>query len=190
MMSSTRTNDLSTPLLSNHQRKEDDAKNLECDEEEGCMPRCLKIVYDEELQYSQSSCDQKEYSCSRCDLLLFVLLHSLMLRTFGVALYASPIWLWLNCNIILFVIVAYLYKQTIKDCKPTCSAVVLLPELLQIIILSVMMFDKEFDVALVLMSISSLCLSLLTAVASGEWQAVSGAFNFDQPKSLLDIVLF
>jgi hypothetical protein len=161
------TNDLSTPLLSNHQRKEDDAKDLKCDEEEGYMPRCLQTKYGEELQDSQSSSDQNEQSCYRCSLLLFVLLHFLILKTFGVALYTSPIWLWLNCNIdlILFVIVAYLYKQVIKDCKPTCSAVVLLPELLQIIILSVMMFDK-FEVALLLMSIGSLCLSLLTAVAS------------------------
>jgi hypothetical protein len=42
------TNDLSTHLLGNHQHKEDDENDLNCDEEEGCMP------YDEEYEESRN----------------------------------------------------------------------------------------------------------------------------------------
>jgi molybdopterin-binding protein len=45
------TNDLSVHLLGSHQHKGDDENDLDCDEEEGCMPSCSpKIMYDEDLK--------------------------------------------------------------------------------------------------------------------------------------------
>jgi hypothetical protein len=35
-----------------------------------------------------------------------------------------------NCSIFLFVITAAIYRQAIKDFKPTCFAVILLPDIL------------------------------------------------------------
>jgi hypothetical protein len=138
-------NDLSTHLLGNHQHKEDDENGLNCDEEEGCMP------YDEEYEESQSSSDKNEQSY----LLLFVL-HFLLFETFGMALYASPVWvLMVNCSIVLFVIVASIYTQAMKDWKPSCSAIVFfLPEILQIIILSVMIFSNVGALCLLLVIIN------------------------------------
>jgi hypothetical protein len=141
------------------------------------------MPYDEEYQKPQSSSDKNEQSY----LLLFVL-HVLLFESFGMALYAPPVWflkincniilfvivasiylyaspVWflkINCNIILFVIVASIYKQAMKEWKPTCSAVVLLPEILQIIILSVMILSSV-DAACLLLVISNFCLAVLAA---------------------------
>jgi hypothetical protein len=55
------TNDLSTHLLGNLQpEEEDDGHHPDYDEEKGCMPCFLKILYDEELEDSQSSSDDKQ----------------------------------------------------------------------------------------------------------------------------------
>ena len=157
------TIDLSVYLLGNHQLKRDDENDLECDEEEGCMPSCSpKILYDElEEDYSQSSSSDKN---EHHYLLSLFILHVLLFETFGVALYASHIWLDVNCSIILFVIISFIYKQAIKDCcyKPTRSTVFFLPELLQIKMLSLVIFDKV-DAALLLLLISILCLAFWVA---------------------------
>jgi hypothetical protein len=54
------TNDLSTHLLGSRQHEEDDARDAVYDEEESGIPCSLKIVYDEELEDSQSSSDNKQ----------------------------------------------------------------------------------------------------------------------------------
>jgi hypothetical protein len=148
-------NDLSTHLLG-----QDDEHDPDCDEEEGCMPCSVKILYEEELEDSQSSSDNGH------SIFLSYVLHFLLFETFfDVAVYVSPVWLKVNCSIILFVFISSVYKKVIKDCKPTCSAVVLLPELLQIIILSLTIFDKVVA-ALLLLMISNLCLAVLAAASS------------------------
>jgi membrane-associated HD superfamily phosphohydrolase len=175
MMSST--NDLSTHLLGNRQHEEDDERDLDCcDEEEGCMPCSLKIMYDEELEDSQSSSDNKQ-SCS----LLFpdIFLHFLLFETFGVALYDSPVWFAVNCNLLIFVIVAVIYRQSMKDFKPTCSAVALLPELQLIIILSLMIFDKVVAAFLFLL-ISIICLAVLAAATNIYSFVVASIYDVSQ----------
>jgi hypothetical protein len=56
------TNDLSTGthLIGSRQHEEDDARDAVYDEEERGIPCSLKIVYDEELEDSQSSSDNKQ----------------------------------------------------------------------------------------------------------------------------------
>jgi hypothetical protein len=60
------TNDLSTHLLDNRQSEEDDENDIDCDEEEGCMPSCTpKIMDDEELEEdSQSRSNDKNEQSS------------------------------------------------------------------------------------------------------------------------------
>jgi hypothetical protein len=154
------TSDLSAHLLGNRQPEEDDENDIKCGEEEGCMPFSLNSLYDEEYEDSQSGSDKNEQSY----LILFVL-HVLLFETFGVALYTTPIWLKTNCSFILIVIVASSYKQAIKDYKSSCSADVLLPELLQIIILSLMIFHSVVA-AFLLLLISNLCLAVLVTASS------------------------
>jgi hypothetical protein len=153
------TNDLSMHLLGNRQHEEDDEHAPDSDEEEGCMPCSLKILSEEELEDSQSSSDNGH------SIFLLLVLHFLLFEAFGVALYACPVWSKINCNIILFVIITSIYKKAIKDCKPSCSAVLFLPELLQIVILSLMIFDKVVA-AFLLLIISNLCLVVLMAASS------------------------
>jgi hypothetical protein len=151
------TSDLSTRLLCDHQA-EGDGNVLDYDEEEGCVPCSLKLE-------SQSSSDRNKHIY----ILLFVLVlfYLVLFETFGVAFHASPFRLLkATCNTIIFVIVAYLYKQAMKDYKPTCSILVLLPEVLQIVILSVITFGNV-DAAFLLLSISNFCLAVLAVVAGG-----------------------
>jgi hypothetical protein len=125
------------------------------------MPCSLKILYEEEI----------EDSPSRSIFLLFVL-HALLFDYFGMAFYSSPVevttglrWSIVNFSIIIFVIISAIYRQAMKDCKSTCSAVVLLPEILHITILSPMLFD-DVVVAFIFMLISILRLAVLAAVSS------------------------
>lgn len=119
-------------------------------------------MYDEEYAHSQSRSSDKNAH----NVLLWFVLQSLLLENSGVTIYACPIWLDVNCSNILFVIISSINKQAIKDCcKPTCSTVVHLPELLQIIILSLLIFDNV-DAALLLLLISIICLAFLATVTN------------------------
>lgn len=78
------TNNITTHLLGSRQHEEDDERDPDCDEEESGIPCSLQIVYDEELEDSHSSSDNKQSYY-----LLFVL-RTLLFETYGVALYTCP----------------------------------------------------------------------------------------------------
>lgn len=142
------TNDLvSLHLLSSRQgAEEDDEHHPDCDKEE---------LEDLQLEDLQSSCDNKT------NYLLSFVLHVLLIDYFVVA--TGLRWSIVSFNIILFVMISIIYRQAIKVCKPTSSAVILLPEILHVVILSPMLFDNV-DAAFFFMLISILCLAVSVAV--------------------------
>jgi hypothetical protein len=154
---STSTNDLSLHLFGSHQTEEGDEHHPDDNNEggEGFIPCFLKSLCDEELEDLQSSCDNKaNYFLS---FVLHVLLIDYFVMTTGLR------WSIVNFSIILFVIISVIYRQAIKVCKPTYSAVILLPEILHVVILSPMLFDNV-DAAFFLLLISILCLGVSVAV--------------------------
>jgi hypothetical protein len=201
-MTSTITNDLSTPLLGNLSPHEGDADNdllgnisqhedymyadYEYDEEEeeekGCsMPCSLKIVYDdgeeeEESKDSKSSCED-ESSGLFDDLAVSAALPFLLFLQFGIAFSSASrvdastttttglSWSVVNYNVVLFVITSSLYRQAVKSSCTTlkCSALVLLPEIITNIVLSLVMIDKIVAAFWLLLS-SMLCLVFLGLV--------------------------
>jgi hypothetical protein len=68
-----------------------------------------------------------------------------------VALYASTIWLKVNCRIILFVVLSFICKQVVEDIKPACPTVVLLLELLLIINFGPLILDNVLNALLLLL---------------------------------------
>jgi hypothetical protein len=165
----TSTNDLSAPLLGNLTQHECDERDAEYDDKDGCISCSLKIGHDdtEESEDSQSSSNDEE----TCFLSAFTL-HVFLFVQFGMAFSTSPVeattglsWSVVNYSIILYAIISAIYRQAIKDCKPTCSTVVLLPEILIDIMLLLVLFNKVVAAFLVLL-VSILCLAFLV-VASG-----------------------
>jgi hypothetical protein len=157
--------------------------DYEYDEEEGkgCMSCSLKIVYDDEEE-SESEEDSissgEDESSGRFDGLLAVsaALPFLLFLQFGMAFSsASEVdasttttglsWSVVNYNIVLFVITASLYRLKVKASCTTlkCSALVLLPEIITNIVLSLVLFDKIFAAFWLLWS-SMLCLVFLGLV--------------------------
>jgi hypothetical protein len=156
MLSST--NDLSAHLLGSHQAEEDDEHHPgDHDEEEGFIPCFLKNLYDEELEDFQSSSENK------ASYFLSFVLHVLLIDYFVIS--TGLHWSLVNFSIILFVAISIIYRQAIKVCKPTYSAVILLPEILQVVILSPMLFDN-IDAAFCFLLISILFLTVSVAVIS------------------------
>jgi hypothetical protein len=168
----TSTNDLSTPLLDNLPQHEYDECDSEYDEEEGCILRSLKISYDDTEESKddwQSSCHAEE------SYFLSFALHALLFAQFGMTFSTSSIeattglsWSVVNYSIILYVITTTIYRQAVKDCKLTCSAVVLLlPEILMMIMLVLILF-KNVVAAFLVLWVSTLCLAFLV-MASSIW---------------------
>jgi hypothetical protein len=99
--------------------------------------------------------------------------------------------------IILFVTIAAIYRQTIKDCKPTCSAVVHSPEILLNIMLGLVLSDK-IDVALLVLLVSILCLAVLLVASSIRVLVVAEPVtdesecndDLQQPQDELDVSYF
>jgi hypothetical protein len=147
----TSTNDLSTPLLGKISQRE---RDVDDDQEEGCMMCALKIVYDdEESEDCESSSNDGQSKFSRWFEIVVVeaALPALLFMQFGMAFSRSPVddstaglrWSLCNYSIVLFVITAFHYRQHVYVFKPPCSKfLILLPEIFMNIILILLLFDK------------------------------------------------
>jgi hypothetical protein len=153
----TSTSNLSIPLLGNlpreHERDEQDAADY--DEEV-----CMILVHEdssqqEEYQQNEQSSDHESPSSwwfANCALALVV--SALLFLQFGIAFHMFPAaataglrWSVVNYSIVLYAIVAALYRQSVKDydtflSDASYSPTVLLPELLMDTMLCLILFDK------------------------------------------------
>jgi hypothetical protein len=159
----TSTSGLATSLLGNIPHPECDEHNAEYDEEEGCMTCC---VDDDNLIDSNSGSFEEDM------IFISLALHVLLFLQFGLAFSTFPIeaatglsWSVVNYSIILYVITSTIYRQAAKDCKSTCSAVILLPEIFIDIMLLLVLFNKVVVAYLFLLG-SMLCLAFLVLANS------------------------
>jgi hypothetical protein len=196
------TNDISTPLLGNLPQHEYDERDSEYDEEEGCILRSIKIAYDDT---EESEDDLQSSSHDEESFFLSFALHVLLFAQFGMTFSASSIeaitglsWSVVNYSIILYVITTTIYRQAAKDCKLTCSAVVLiLPEILMNIMVVLVLFQKVVAAFLVLW-VSTLCLAFLVMASSIRVLVVTKSVtdesecddDLQQPQDELDVSYF
>jgi hypothetical protein len=166
---------LSTSLLSNlpeHEGDECDADSN--DEEEGCMPCFLKIAVDNEELDEVSDDDSSPPSWWNANCRNWIVLHALFFSQLCLGLHMSGTegtvtmslcWSVKSYVVVLFVAIATLYRQTIKCCKPTCTVVILAPEILIVIILGLVILG-HLDAAFLFMLGSTMCLAILVAAMS------------------------
>jgi hypothetical protein len=179
----------SIPLLSNLPHHESDERDAYYyDEDEGCMTCCLQIVVSSEDLDEVSVLDDSGQPPSWwngnvvtcwCWVVLPALLFLQFLPAllflqfkFGTGLCMSGTeatlmiglcWSGLSYVIVLFVVVATLYHQAIKDCKSvTCTVVILAPGMLLNIILGLAILD-QLAAAFVFMLGSILFLGIVVA---------------------------
>jgi hypothetical protein len=152
----TSTNDLSTPLLGNLPRhhERDDEQDAEYDEEV-CMIGHADSSQ-EESQDGQSSAagDESPSSWWFANCVLALVLSTLLFCQFGIAFHMFPAeataglcWSEVNYSIVLYAIVAALYRQSVKDCDmymadTTFYSIIFLPEILMDTILVLVLFYK------------------------------------------------
>jgi hypothetical protein len=120
----------------------------------------------------------------------FVSPTPLLLVRFGVYFYTFPIdtttrlsWSMVNCSNIFSVIIAVIYRQAIKDVKPTCFAIILLPDILLNTMPGLVLFDEIVPTVLFPVDIIR-----VLVVAEYTTTAVDG--DLDQPQDELDVRLF
>jgi hypothetical protein len=174
----TFTNDLSTPLLGNlprreleHERGEQYAEY----DEEVCMLRSSKSIVhvssqeDSENEQSSDECQTNWWldSCS----LVSIFVSTLLSLQFGMAFYASPVeattglrWSEVNYCIVLYVIIAAIYRQSVIDCDISCPLTLILPVILMNNMLFLVLFD-EVVAAFFLLLGSMLCLAAFTVAS-------------------------
>jgi hypothetical protein len=161
----TSSNDLATSLLGNIPQHECDDRNAEFHEEEGCTTCC---VDDDNLKLE----DSKSGSIEEDMLFFSFALHALLFVQFSMAFSTFPIeattglsWSVVKYCIILHVITTTIYRQAAKDCKSTCSAIILLPEIFIDIMLVLVLLNKAVTAFLFLL-VSMLCLTFLVVANS------------------------
>jgi hypothetical protein len=153
----TSNNDLSTPLLGNrlprhHER--DDEQDAEYDEEVcmiGHADSSQEVSQDEQ---SSAADDESPSSWWFANCVLALVVSTLLFCQFGIAFHMFPAeataglcWSEVSYSIVLYAIVAALYRESVKDCDmymaDTCySITVLLFEILMDTILGLVLFDK------------------------------------------------
>jgi hypothetical protein len=168
-MTST-TNELSAPFLSNLPKHEQDA-----DVGEGCMPcSSLESVADNDGD-KESKNDSSQYAWWFENCVACVILPALLFLQFSMTFYmwcrvgttTGLHWYLVNYSIVMFVIIASLYRRAIKDRNLTYSAVLLLPEILVSIVMDLVLFGKVLSAFLILLS-SMLCLAVFVGVSMGD----------------------
>jgi hypothetical protein len=172
----TSTNDLSASLLGNIPQHECDEHNAEYDEEEGCLT-CF--ICDDNVELRDWKSDSMFFTFA---------LHVLLFVQFGMAFSTFPVeamtglsWSAVNYIIILYAITTIIYRQAAKDCKSTCSTVILLPEICIDIMLVLVLFNKVV-IALLFLQFSMLCLALLV-VAKSIWVLMVTKYDTDESES-------
>jgi hypothetical protein len=134
---------LSTPLLSNLPKHEHDERHEDYyDEEEGRMPCSLRIVASNEELDEVSGDDSSPPSCWNDNSVPWVILPALLFLQFKFGMATTGMYLLVvSSAIALFVLNAIIYRQAIKDCKLTCTVVLLAPEIFISIILGLVILD-------------------------------------------------
>jgi hypothetical protein len=135
---------LSAPLLGNlpkHERDERD-EDYYYDEEAGCMPCSLRIVASNEELDEVSGDDSSSLSWWNGNSVPWVILPALLFLQFKFGMATTGMYLLVvSSAIALFVLNAIIYRQAIKDCKLTCTVVLLAPEIFISIILGLVILD-------------------------------------------------
>jgi hypothetical protein len=161
-------NELSKPLL-------DNSTQHESDEEEGCMPLTsltLAIVYgeDDNEESCQEAAEDDSHWCN--NFLALVILPALLCLQFGMAFSMGHVqaetglrWSVVNYSIVMFVVIAALYRQTVQECKMTSTVALLLPEIIMDIVLGIVLCDQIIPAFLLLLC-SMLCLSIFVMASS------------------------
>jgi hypothetical protein len=179
---------LSTPLLSNlpeHEGDECEADYYDDEiEEEGCMPCFLKIVVSNEESDEVYGDDGSQPSWWNDDGVPWVALHALRLLQlfpallflqfkFGAGFLSSTeatVTMGLCCSvlsyvIVMFVVIATLYRRAIKDYKLACTAVLLAPDIFINIILGLVILDHLVAAFLFVLGSVLFC-TIITAAIS------------------------
>jgi len=101
---------------------------------------------------------------------MWIVLSALLFLQFGMALCFSPLTVTtglsrsvVNYSIFFFVVTTHLFRQSIRDCDLTNSAVLMLPEILMDIILGLVLLDKVVA-AFLLMLVSTLVMAVFVVV--------------------------
>jgi hypothetical protein len=159
----SKNHELSTPLLSNLLPHESDADAYD---EEHCMPCSLKIdVGDDEEEESDD--DSSQFPWWFDSFLSLVVPPALLFLQFGMAFFHTSgvdadmkfRWYMANYSIVMFVVIAALYRQTIQDFEISCLVARLLPEILMDIVLGLVLYDQVVPAFLFLLS-SMLCMAI------------------------------
>jgi hypothetical protein len=192
----TSTNELFTPLLGNLPRHEAPApprEDDEQDEEEYDDKVCMILGGRDSSQEEESQAENEQSSsagdeserffwCSNWTLVLFV--SALLFQQFGIAFHMFNVeavtglrWSVVKYSIVLYAIVAPLYRESVKDCYDITtktmmsdafySATVLLPEILMDTMLGLILFDRVVA-AFWLLQFGTLFLAV-SVVASSIW---------------------
>jgi hypothetical protein len=162
---------LSAHLLSNLPEHEDDERDAD-DYEEGGMPCSPKIVVSNEALNKVSGDASSQPSWWNENGVAWVVLPALLFLQFGAvfcmmsgaeATMTGLRWSDLGYGIVLFFGIIILYHKSIEDCKPTCTAVLIAPEILINIISGLVILD-QLVAAFLFMLGSILSLAILVAV--------------------------
>jgi hypothetical protein len=156
-------NEPSTPLLSNQPQH----------------TLSMAIAYDDDKESCQKAAEDESQWTNSLFPPSFVL-PALLFLQFGMAVPMSPeqdttglLWSTTNGNIVMFVITAALYRQTVQDSQMnTCLAPLLLPDILMAIVLG-LLFCGQFVPALSLLLSSMMCMAVIVVVSSIHYLVVS-----------------
>jgi hypothetical protein len=153
----------------------DDDKDEELDYDSSqCNGWCDKfanlVVLEEESDYYSDDSSKNALWCDNFVALVF--LPALLFLSFGEAFYTTSVdagtglrWSAVNCTIVMFVVIATLYRQALHECKITCPVALLLPEILMDIVLSLVLCSQVVPAFWLLLS-SIVCLGVFAVASS------------------------
>jgi hypothetical protein len=163
-------NKLSTPLLGKRLLQQENHKELQ-----GCIPSCssrtLAIVYvDEEEESCQKAAEDESQRTNNLGV-VSVVLPALLFMQFGMVFSMNPVqatttglkWSLTNYTIVMFIVNAAFYRQTIQDFQLTCLVARLLPEIIIGTVLGLVFCDQVVPAFFLLLS-SMLCMGVIVSV--------------------------
>jgi hypothetical protein len=155
---------LSTPLLSNLPKHERDERDEDYyDDEAGCTPCSLGIVASDEEWDEVSGDDSSPPSWWNDNSVPWVILPALLFLQFKFGMATTGMCLLVvSSAIALFVVNATLYRKALKDCKLTCTVLLLAPEIFISIIWGLVILD-QLATAFLFMEGSILFLAIIGA---------------------------
>jgi hypothetical protein len=128
------------------------------------------VVLEEESDDDNRDSSQSALWCD--NFVSLVVLPALLFFSFGEALNTSSVdantglrWSMVNYSIVIFVVIAALYRQAVQDCKITYLVAILLPEILIVIVLDLVLFGMVVPAFFLLLS--SILYLAAFVVASG-----------------------